>query len=191
MGDKGNDKGNGGLHLVNGSGTGANTAPDTSPSVPDWKEFVVPASDTKGHNEKIWFRIQPGHSKALSEAAGSRSLPYRTRADVIRHAISRHLKWLDEECGHVSSVTALVDSINEIVRDTQFMVEYKSSFDDLSNVVSRLMCERAYGEARRMVYKIRADILRLPPGYWQDKYLKELGERFGHILSSKDNDNHL
>ena len=100
----------------------------------DVNEFRVHASDKKGHSARRWFRLQPGHDQMLSEIVASRKFPYRDAGDIVRHAVKRHLDWL-ETLEPIPSVTKQVDIILDLMRQEEFQRDFQTVMDKLREQV--------------------------------------------------------
>lgn len=148
-------------------------------------QFRVPASDTKGHNARMYFRCQPGHSQQVEMLVQARQFPYRTKGDLLRHALAKHLHWL-ERIGDwkVPSVMAEVDAILEVVRDDEFSNDFQVVFEKLGERISFHLGSGSDGEARRLLLKVQKHVGAMPEGYWKDKYQDEIGKRWGHVLDN-------
>ena len=145
------------------------------------EDFRVPANDTQGHSEREWFRIQPGHDRQIDTIVGGRVFPYRSKGDLIRHAVVRHLIWL-ETLAPIPSVTKQVDAIIEIVREEEFNSDFKDVFERLSERVGGYMAQGQVSQARSLVSRVRDNIDRMPPGLWRDQYLSEIHSRWGSLF---------
>ena len=150
----------------------------------DPNEFRIPASDTKGHSNREYFRCQPGHAQQINMFVQSGKFPYRTRADLIRHAVVRHLRWLHTFEAGVPNIMSQVDAILEVVRQEEMQQEFKHVINKTSETVNGLLADGADGEARRMILKVKEHVNAMPDGYWKDKYQREIGQRFDHLLKS-------
>lgn len=148
-------------------------------------DFIIPASDTNGHNARQYFRAQPGHAQQVSIFVGSKRFPYRTKGDLLRHAMVRHLKWLAELEGTVPSVMSQVDAIMEVARHEEFQIEFRQVFNKVGEVINSLMASGDENEARRFLLRIGRNIKDMPPeDHRKKKYEDELDRRFGHIIKS-------
>ena len=115
----------------------------------DSMQFRIPASDTKGHTNRMYFRCQPGHSHQVSVMLDSKKFPYRTKGDLLRHALVRHLDWLGTQAP-VPSIMAEVDTILEIMRDEQFAQEFAIVFDKMGQRIATHLGGGSQGEALRL-----------------------------------------
>lgn len=151
----------------------------------DPADFIIPAQDAKGHSERVYASIQPGDSRSLDIIRESRRFPFRTKGDIIRWAIHQGIKQL-EQMEDVPSVSAQVDMIAALVREEQFNSEYEHTFDQMAGVINRHMANGAYGEVRRVIAHARAMMDRMPDGYWKDRYLGTLDDRFERQLEAAE-----
>lgn len=147
----------------------------------DPAQFRIPAKDSKGHDARCQFRTQPGHVNMAEAIVTSKQFPFRTRGDLYRWALDFGLKWLERQ-KPVPSVTAEVDAIMEVMRTEEFRKELEQTINQLASQVTELLGKNSEGEARRLVLKIKRHVTRMPEGYWRDRYIKELDDRFGYLL---------
>lgn len=154
-------------------------------------QFRIPAADPKGHSERIWCNIQPGHAKVVSDIVESRKFPYRSRADFYRHALQRHIQWTNS-INPVPSVVGQVDAIMEIIRRAEYHNDYQKTFDVLGSTVANLLGngKDGMGEAIRLVQRVKAGILAMPEedsesAYWKAIYLRTLEDNHGHMIKSQ------
>ena len=145
------------------------------------EDFRVPANDTNGHSEREWFRIQPGHDRQIDTIVGGRVFPYRSKGDLIRHAVVRHLAWL-ETLAPIPSVTRQVDAIIEIIREEEFNSDFKDVFERLAERVGSYMSQGQVSQARSIVSRVKNNIDRMPAGLWRDQYLAEINSRWGSLF---------
>jgi hypothetical protein len=155
------------------------------PSKYDPADFIIPAQDSKGHSERIYASIQPGHSRQLDILLQSRRFPFRTRGDIIRWGVKEAIAKL-EQMEDVPSVSAQVDVITNLMREEQFHAEYEATFDQMGGVIARHMANQAYGEVRRVIAQVRAAIDKMPDGYWKDRYMDTLDTRFERQLEAAE-----
>jgi len=147
----------------------------------DPAEFRVAASDTKGHSERCQFRAQPGHVNQVTAILASRLFPFRTKGDLYRFALKRALRYLGD-LEPIPSVTKEVDAILEIMRTEEFRKDLANVIERLATNVSDLIGRNAEPEARRLILKIKRHISMMPDGFWRDRYVTEINDRFGYLL---------
>ncbi len=145
------------------------------------EEFVIPPVDSKGHGDRVTFRLQFGYTRQVKTIVQSKKFPFTSPGAFYRWAIHHAIKTL-ERMEPVPSVTAQVEMMNEVVRGEIFQQEFISMFQACSTTVHNYLGTGARGEAVRLVATLRSHIDRMPEGYWQDKYRKELDDKFGYLL---------
>lgn len=156
-----------------------------------WKEFTVPAKDHHGQSERYWGTMLPGMSSQVAMLIQSKQLPYRTAAELQRHAIWRHLKWLElimEQLGgsgKLQSVSSQVDAMMEILKDEEFNMDFQTTMSKTQEVVNRLIGSGDQQEAERMLWQLWDQIEQMPRGYWHDRWEREFKQRFGFIIEKK------
>lgn len=150
----------------------------------DYREFTTPASDGKGHSERVWARIQPGHDRQLSTILNSKWFPYRSKGDIIRHALTRHLAWL-ETLAPIPSIATQVDAIMEIVREDEFNKEFEDIIRKLSDSIGGYMAQGQTGRAGSLVSRVLHRIDLMPESDWKDMYCKAIMDRFGNLVAGK------
>lgn len=158
--------------------------PAAQPQTIIWRGFRVPSKDHHGHSERVWTSIQPGHARMLATIQGTKYYPYRVVGDIIRHAIDRHIRWL-EGIQAVPSVTAQVDAIMELLREDEFATDFRTLFDKLQTQVQIYVGLGANPEAMTLVKKVEEFVDGMPDeDPWKERYVNELKARFGHLLQN-------
>ena len=141
----------------------------------DPSKFRIPASDARGHNVRRSLRIQPVLWMAISTLVNSKYFPYKDNSEFIRHAIVRHIRWL-ESIGEVPSVSGQVEAANAILSQDQINEEFQETFISLRNRITDYRGRGHLQEARKLVSQMRASFDRMPDGYWKDQYKRQLEE---------------
>jgi hypothetical protein len=147
-------------------------------------EFRIPATDTKGHNARHWFRCIPVMARQVEQIIQSKKFPYRTKGDLLRHALHRHMGWL-LSIEPVPSVSGQVDAILEIMRDEEMNNDFSLVFDKMAERVSQHLSSGSHREATRLIITIKNCITNMPDGFWKDKYKKHIEDRYGNIIRDK------
>lgn len=137
--------------------------------------FRVPASDAKGHSVRKYVRVMPMMAHMIDVILSSRQFPYKTEAELIRHAIMRHINWL-ESIGGIESVSGVVEAASAVLKEDQMYEEYQAIFTSLRNRVHDYIDRGENQEARRLVTEMRSHFNRMPDGYWKNRYAKQLKE---------------
>lgn len=148
----------------------------------DPDSFVIPAQDTKGHKDRLQFYAQPGHVNQVATIVASRKFPFRTRGGLMRWCLDLGLKRLEQIDESIPGVTSQVDAIIEVVRWEQFQREMNQVLERLSALASDLVAKGDEDEAKRVILKTRRFISKMPEGYWRNRWVREIKERFSYIL---------
>jgi hypothetical protein len=151
----------------------------------DPAQFIIPASDAKGHSEREWFRTQPGHDRQADIILRSKRFPFKTKGDLIRWCFvvgMERLLAMEDIDGHWLMQCA---AMNEILRDEMYQQDFMATFEAMSRVVSKHQEMGATGEVRRLVSDMLNQVRKMPDGYWRDKFIKEIDDKFGHYLDGK------
>lgn len=152
------------------------------PSGLDPAQFRVPSVDSKGHSTRVWASLQPMHLQTIDILCQSRKFPYRTRGDFIRHAIVRHIHWLEKMYKPVNSVTGALDAMNALLRDAEFRAEFTEYIGKLNKQIVALEREGDDPAARRLLLETLRCVESMPDGYWKDKYLATIKEDHKKLL---------
>lgn len=141
----------------------------------DASVFRVPASDSKGHSVRLSVRVMPVLANAITRMLNSREFPYQDRSELIRHALVRHIKYL-ESIGEVESVSGPVEAANAALREHKMFEEFKDLFISLRARINDCISQGEQQEARRLVAEMRSHFNRMPEGYWRRQFHKQLSE---------------
>lgn len=174
--------------LVKDSNSPANPADSDSESPPQYSvsDFLVRASDVKGHSEPITTRYPPEMVAILEKTLASRVFPYTTIADIIRHAVSRHLEFLqtlDPSAIPVNSIKAH-QIVNTIVKEADYEVQFTDTINRLQGVVDKMLQRGAQGEAARVVHEVLGSLDAMEDGYMKDTYKATVQERYQELIKS-------
>ena len=145
------------------------------------ESFRVSGQDTNSHSRRMFFRAQPGHDNAVVSIVQSKVFPYRRKGDLLRHALERHLVWL-ESLAPIPSVTKQVDVILQIIREEEFNSDFVHVFDAVSKTIADYLAKGSSGQAVRVLLELQMTIAAMPDGYWKDQYIAEIERNFGHLV---------
>ncbi len=149
------------------------------------EEFRIGASDTNGHSARHWFRTIPQAAMQVEQVVASKKFPYRSKGDLLRHALHRHLAWLGTQ-GFVSSISGQVDVILELLRDEELSADFVMVFDKLSERISGHLSSGSKGEAIRLIRMVQNHIGSMPEGYWRQRYADQVKMKFGHLVEGQE-----
>lgn len=155
---------------------------DDTPQPVSWQGFRISSQDLHGHSTRMWVRVQPAVARQVGSIVQLQAWPYRDTGDLMRHALDRHLHWL-EGLAPIPSITHQVDAINALLAENEFSTEFALVFERMQKQISNYIGIEAEGEARGLVLAIRQYVADMPDGGWKRRYLKEIEERFGHLVA--------
>ncbi len=149
----------------------------------DIEEFLVPASDAKGHSTPIGTRCTFGTIRKVQELLAVRKFPYKTTSDLLRHALHRHIEWLCELEPELKIDLSYLRIMKDVAATRQMHLEFLSAIRSVEATVDQLVREGMRSEARRTVQEI-LDALEGHPsaGVWKKKLIKEIKKSFGHLF---------
>lgn len=147
-------------------------------------EFAQPANDGHGHSAPIRVNFLPGHAVEAENIVASKRWPYRNAHDLIRHAVARHLKWLNILFPSPTVLTQ-VEAMLEVLREEQFLLDFETIFTQTQQLVGRHVAARQMGMALTLLEKLRDEIGEMPEGAWREKYAGMFEERFGALLEGE------
>lgn len=183
----------GGFILVRGSNTGAQSA-QANQSQPaqsaagkyDEGEFLV-GGGSSTETDKIWARLHEGYIAQVRRIVDSKRFPYRDKSDVYKHAIVRHVLWLDTlEPGAVDrGVLHQLQQEEELIKHEQRKIRFIKHIDLISSVVSDIM-EMPGGKKRVawLLRKLRQHIDQMEDDFYKSYYERMWMDRFGVYLDA-------
>lgn len=150
----------------------------------DPTEFSIPASDDKGHSEKLWVKLPPEYAHEITAIVHSPLFPWTTPAALIRWCIHHGLKFLFSLKVEHPNHFAMIEANNRIVQRYELASAFGRSIERASEQVNTLIAQGAKAEAARMINELRASAKKMPPGFWRDKYIGDIETRFGYLISN-------
>jgi len=152
------------------------------------EDFVLHASDRKGHSIKVSLRIPTEQDHALQKVFDNRNklnLPYTTKADIMRDAIAHRLDWLQKQFGApIKTDLARLMAIENILQDEEYKKRFLASFETLRGQVNWLLNqgdEASKQHARELVQQVYEQICAMQ-GYWRERAMQTIKMEFGHLL---------
>lgn len=148
-------------------------------------DFQIPASDTKGHSARHWFRCIPAMARQVEQIIQSRAFPYRTKGDLLRHALHRHMRWLNT-ISPVQTVSGQVDTILEIMRDEEMNSDFSLVFNKVDERINNHLSMGENKEASRLILVIQSHINSMPEGFWKNKYKARVASKYGRLIGKTE-----
>jgi hypothetical protein len=143
------------------------------------EEFLVPAQDEKGHSAREWVRLQPALEADVEFILSSKVFPYRSKSDLLRHAIYRHIQWL-HRCKESMPKHLLVafEAILEVLRNEELNQRNEHVFEQLRSVMEGYLSHGDNGEAKRVLAIIRSKLRGVQDGPWKRRFLSKLDRSY-------------
>lgn len=116
---------------------------------------------------------------------GSRKFPFRSKGDLMRWCIKTGVERLEEMEPSRGSVIAQVEAMMTVLRDEQLNHSFLTVFQTMNTTIGMHVAAGADGEARRVIALMRGQIMKMDSGYWRDRYLRELDEKFGRLMTGE------
>jgi len=148
------------------------------------EDLIIPARDSKGQSERIWFKVSPDLERVLSVIHSSKKFPFKTIGDQVRCYVHHGAKWAEKHAG-VETVMQRSEMMIAILKTEDEQQRFQDVFDSARKVVNTFVSSGDNAEARRVVSDLKTLAQKMPPGYWRTKYLKAITDTFGHLLDGK------
>lgn len=147
-------------------------------------DFHIPASDTKGHSERLYVRVSPKLADQLDSIFNTRMFPYKSKGHLLRHAIYRHINYLETLAPFPSNMKQ-IEAIDEILREEEFHSQFEEIYRRMESQISVYIRTGDIDHAKSLVERVRTRIKGMPEGDWKKKYMRSLKEQFSHLLSQE------
>ena len=148
--------------------------------------FIIPAGDDRGHSTRLQFRCSPAYGRRIDEVVQFRKFPYKTHSDLLRHALDRHLKYLDEEAPELELDMATIDVINRIINRKREEIDFMNSIESLTQTVYDFVKKEAHQKARETLRETLEVVDQVQDEYLRDSYKDEIKKRFGYLMREED-----
>lgn len=146
------------------------------------EDFIIPGQDNNGNSMRLWSRVVPMLDRAIDVMFASHRFPFRSKGDLIRWCIKDGVDRLEEMEPVTGSVMAQVDAMIGILRDEELNHGFLTLFQTMTNTIGMHVQAQAEGEARRVIATMQHHIMKMQDGYWRQRYLRELREKFGYLM---------
>lgn len=147
-------------------------------------EFVVPAQDDRGHSTRETIRISNELERDIDVIVQSRKFPYKTRGDLLRHAVVRHLEWLHVlEPGFPKHLLTAHLSQMDLLREEEMRVTSQAVFKRLHDQVEAYLASGEPGEARRIAATIKARLAGVADSAWRRRFEARFLRQYAALLN--------
>lgn len=147
----------------------------------DEREFITPAKDSEGHSQQMWVRVNPELSRHISVILHSGWFPYRSTGDVIRHALMRHIRWV-ESLVPIPSAFGRLMAVARILEEEEFNTAFEDSMGKLTEMVSKYIGAGQVGRAKALLGQVMNEVKQMPEDEWKEAAVKGIMDRFRGLL---------
>lgn len=160
--------------------------PENFAKYPQPDSFIIPAGDDRGHSTRLQFRSSPAYGRRIDEIVHSRKFPYKTHSDLLRHALDRHLKYLNELEPELKLDMARIDVINRIINRKQEEIDFMNSIESLTQTVHDFVAKGADQKALETLREILEEVDQVQDEYLRNSYRDEVKKRFGYLMREEN-----
>lgn len=141
-------------------------------------DWLVPASDAKGHSAKLQFRVPPAVSRAIQELVHNPKTAFRTDDDFCRFAVWLTLRMIHSRMDVISpNVLMAADAVVRVVRDHEQMQMIYESIRLAAAMCDRLVADGDVQSVHSRIAYIDSVIANLSrTSRWRKKFEKEWRE---------------
>lgn len=149
------------------------------------REFWVPAHDSKGHTERIQIRLQPELAGRVQKILACKIWPYENTQEIVRHAIKRHMDWLEHEQPKCGNLMAQINAMNlQLYEEEQHQV-MQATYDRMRKTFAENdRIGGAVARARNLAIAcdMRDRIQRIEDKYWRSVWESKFAEEYNEVL---------
>lgn len=149
------------------------------------RDFIVPASDAKGHSARMTFRLSISMEHELTQVVNSRLFPFSDNSEVVRWCVVQGVRILESLEEIPGSVLAQVEAAMRVTAEVLYQKKYEEMFTSVEQVKDTCAGRGATTEFIRVYKDVEACFKRMPAGYWREYYLQELPRRYGHLIPTR------
>lgn len=149
-------------------------------------EFSVPSHDAHGHSVREWVRFMPqmaGELELLVASLG-KLCGYQTKADIVRHAVARHIAWLHQlEPTVPRTYLGALQAQTILLQEDRHKCQTEAVFKDLIERVEHHLQAGDHGEAVRQMSMVKAALDNTPDTPWKRRWLSRFRRQYGVWLN--------
>lgn len=148
------------------------------------EEWFVPAVDEDGHGAREYVQIPPRMSRKLEVMIQAANLPYKTRSDLLRHALYRHLHWLEwiRNSGQVDQLMLGIEAGIEVCREEYTASRSRLLMEHLRDRVTDHLAGGNRNDAIRTYMHVRGIVERTHDSVWRTQLLTSLTDLYHNII---------
>ena len=149
-------------------------------------EFIIPAQDERGHSVRETVRVSAELERDIDIIIQSRHFPYRTKGDLLRHAVVRHLEWLHViEPGFPKHLLSAHLAQLDLLREEEMRVTAHQVFKRLHDQVEAYLACGEPGEARRVAATVRSRLSGVADSAWKRRFEARFLRQYGALMNGE------
>lgn len=143
------------------------------------EEWVVPATDSKGHSVRETVRIPPIMHRAIEILIASKRFPYKTPGDFIRHHIYRGLFFCHRRQADVPRhILSVCEAIITQMRDEQQLMTMRAAIEQTVKTIAQHATDGNVPMVRQLIAQIHSMLEQIDKNSaWKKRFKKEFLEK--------------
>lgn len=148
-----------------------------------WRDWLVPSHDERGHSIREQIRIPPGMERAMQIIIQGGKTPYGTKADLIRHAVFRHLIELEGRQSRAGKHFLVGLRLSQqLISDECYREELETLFRRMEHNIQMFLQRGEQGEASRQAALQWAQFSAVADSVWKRNYVQRFLHQYGFLL---------
>lgn len=154
--------------------------------MPPWQEFIVPATDTKGHSQFERVAMSPMLAAEIENIVSSRIFPYRRPGEFWRHAAMKMLGWLravePRLASRQSSYYGALLAEQDILKEEAVKQQTEQTFKRQDELLGLLLERGDETEAADLAYRLSQQLDHLPNTSWKQRFVRKFTRQYGDLV---------
>jgi hypothetical protein len=154
----------------------------------DIDNFHIPGRDEKGASQPIAFHVPPILARCIDIMVHSKRFPYVNREDFCRHAVVRHLGWLNGIRTTIQpTMMPQLEIVLEVLRDAEFRLRMEKAFKELDRLVEVYMRRGEQVEAVRVISLIVTRMREVESSANQREFIASALRKYEAVMAGERN----
>jgi hypothetical protein len=148
------------------------------------EEWLVPPSDRNRQFSRLpSIQIPPYMMLAIERIVGSKRFAYEVTADLIRHALSRHIEWIARTDGMFDThLLVLLRGMAALRHDEVLKREAMTTLTRLEHTMERLLQDGDKAQAFKLAVSITQLIDKMPASATKNKFTRRFQARYSAFM---------
>jgi len=149
-------------------------------------EFIIPGQDERGHSVRETIRVSSELERDIDIIVQSRHFPYKTKGDLLRHAVVRHLEWLHVlEPGFPTHLLSAHLAQLDMLREEEMSLTSHQVFKRLHDQVEAYLASGEPGEARRVAATTISRLRGVADSAWKRRFESRFLRQYAALLNGE------